>query len=78
MQIKNPLRLVRWTDRLDDYLNITLWQRGRIDVRVVDVLTAIGGVICVGWYAYTGGWFGALQGALAYVFCMMVGLWFLR
>ena len=78
MQIKIPLPIVRISDRLSDWLNITLWQRGRVDVRIVDVLTAAAGVVCVSWYAYTGGWFGALQGALAYVFCCMVGLWFLR
>jgi len=70
--------LVRTADRVTDWLNVSLYQRGRIDIRIVDILTAIGGVICVGWYAYTGGWLGALQGALAYVFCCMVGLWFLR
>ena len=78
MHIKIPLPIVRVTDRFGDYMNITLYQRSRIEVRVVDVLAAIGGVVCVGWYAYTGGWFGALQGALAYVFCCMVGLWILR
>ena len=75
MQIKIPMPLVRAADRLGDYLNIPLWQRGRIEIRNVDVWVAIGAIPCIGWYAYTGGWWGAVAGALLYIFVCMCSLW---
>ena len=75
MQIKIPLAVVRAADRFCDVANKTIWRRGKFDFRYVDAWTAVGGLFCVGYYFYFGGWFGALQGALLYILVCMIALW---
>jgi hypothetical protein len=77
IKIRLPRRVMQLSDRFGDWLNITLWQRGRIDLRIVDIFIAVGGVACVGWYAWTEGWWGVLKGTLGYIFMCMIGFWFL-
>lgn len=62
---------------MGDFLNITLYYKGGFfDVRVVDVLTFIGGVICVVWYYIAEGWLGAFKGGMMYLFVALCALWF--
>lgn len=65
------------SDKLGDFLNITLYYRGGFfDIRVLDVITNIGGVFCVVWYYFTQGLMGALQGGMLYLFIALCALWF--
>ena len=66
-----------FSDRLEDFLNIVLYYKGGfLDIRVVDVITATGGVICVVWYWLTQGWLNALKSGLLYLFMALCILWF--
>jgi hypothetical protein len=68
-------------DRFEDWANVPVFatQPGRsINIRRVDILLVIFGVICVGYYGWVEGWIGALKGALAYLMVMMTALWVLR
>ena len=78
MNIPIPRWLISAAEKFEDWANVPLWSRGETELRKIDVLIAAGFVICVSWYAYTGGWRGALTGAVAYIFAGMIGLWFLR
>jgi len=65
------------SDKLGDFLNITLYYRGGFfDIRVLDVITLLGGVLCVVWYYLTQGRLGALQGGMLYLFIALCALWF--
>jgi hypothetical protein len=65
------------SDKLGDFLNITLYYRGGFfDIRVLDVITLLGGVLCVVWYYLTQGLAGALQGGMLYLFIALCALWF--
>jgi hypothetical protein len=77
MKIPPPRWLSAANKRGADWIDVTIWRRGKIDLRRIDVLVSILGVLCVGWYGYVAGWRGALGGALMFTFCVMVGLWFL-
>ena len=80
MRIPIPPWLEQAAERFGDWANVVLWERGRLDLRRLDILIAIGFVGCVAWYAYSSPspWLGALTGAVAYLFAGMIGLWFLR
>ena len=72
------LRRVRIaSDRFGDFLNIAVYYRGGFfDIRVLDVITILGGVFCVVWYYLTQGLMGALQGGMLYLFVALCVLWF--
>ena len=60
---------------MDEWVNVPLYERGRIRVTQIDVLLVALGAVCVGYYWYTSGWMGALQGGLLYVMIVMITLW---
>ena len=62
-----------WTD----WVNVPIYERGRIRVTRIDVLLVVVGVLCTGYYWWTSGWMGALQGGLLYVMTVMIALWML-
>jgi hypothetical protein len=65
------------SDKFGDFLNITLYYKGGFfDIRVLDFITGLGGVVCVVWYYITEGWFGALKGGMLYLFITLCVLWF--
>ena len=65
------------SDKFGDFLNITLYYRGGFfDIRVLDVITIVGGVFCVVWYYVTESWLGALKGGMMYLFVALCALWF--
>jgi len=65
------------SDQMGDFLNITLYYRGgRLDVRVLDVVMALG---FAGFTAYTWlarGWLAAAQMAAMFVFTLLCVVWF--
>jgi len=75
VQIRVPVFLAkagilffRWGDR-------PLWRRRRFVARRIDLVLVIAGVICTAYYGWTTGWLGALTGALAFTFILMIALW---
>jgi hypothetical protein len=71
MQIKIPLRVIRWADAFADWLNVPLWGIRRVYI----IVAMLGAAQAVWWYdAY--GWWGALEAALMLVLVVMCALWF--
>jgi hypothetical protein len=58
-----------------DWINVPVYERGRIRITRIDVLLAVFGIVCVGYYWCTSGWMSALQGGLFYVMVVMMALW---
>jgi hypothetical protein len=70
----------RLYNRFEDWANNPLFppRAGRsLNPRRIDVLIALFGAICVGYYGWMEGLLGAAKGALAYAFVVMVALWLL-
>ena len=64
-------------DRIGDALNHTLYYRGgKLDIRVLDVVKALGflGFVAYAWLAR--GWLVALQMAVMFVFTFLCIYWF--
>jgi uncharacterized membrane protein YagU involved in acid resistance len=78
LRIPIPAWFLRGWDRFEDWSNVIVWERGKLYLVRLDVLSAIGFVFCVAYYWFTSGWRGALQGAAMYVFLSMIALWFFR
>jgi hypothetical protein len=76
--MKIPLpRMPRWFDRYMDWINEPIWTRGRLELRRIDVVVAIGFFVCVAYYWWAAGFLSALAGGLLYIFLAMVALWML-
>jgi uncharacterized membrane protein YccF (DUF307 family) len=76
MQIKIPHRVARWADDFGDFLNVVLYRRGQLVVRIVDVLVGTLGTVSTVWWYLESGWWGALQGVLMFILAMMAAFWF--
>jgi len=63
---------VAWA-HFQDYLNVPIYHKARR----IDVILAIGFLICVSYYWYVSGWQWAVIGGLMYILFLMVGLWFI-
>lgn len=72
MQIPLP-RMPQWFRRWLDWVNVPLYKR----MRRIDVIIGVAFIFCVGWYWFTTGWIGALQGGALFVFLAMCALWIL-
>lgn len=77
MKVPVPHFLATIFDAFGDWANVPIWQRGRLEVRRIDVILVLAGIFCVSWYGYTGGWQGALAGGAMYVLVAMTALWVL-
>jgi hypothetical protein len=77
MNIRIPRFVVRAWDRLGDWSNVPLWTRGRLEVRRIDIILALGFIGCVTWYAITAGWQTAIMGGVMYLVVMAMALWLL-
>jgi glucose-6-phosphate-specific signal transduction histidine kinase len=44
-------------------------------IRRIDLLLVALGIVCVGYYALTTGWQGAIVGGLLYILMVMMALW---
>jgi hypothetical protein len=53
---------MEWVDHWISWVNIPVYR----SIRRIDVLIAIGGLICTTWYAWTAGLQGAITGTLLY------------
>jgi hypothetical protein len=75
MRIPLPA-IPQWFNHLLDWVNVPFYKRDRFEVRRIDVALVFFGVACVSWYAWTGGWQGALVGGSMYVLVTMIVFWF--
>jgi len=78
MQIRIPMAVVKVCERIGDIVNIELYRKGNIDIRIIDILFVLGFIACTIYYYWIGDWKTAMTGALMYIFCGMLGLWFFR
>ena len=78
MRIYVPQQVEAVTAIFDVWANVPLYQRGRVEVRRIDILIAVTWIFCTVYYGGTGGWTGALTGFLAYAMVLMTALWVLR
>jgi len=80
MQIKIPLPqwVLRTWDKIGDWLNIPLWRRGKLELRIIDIIMVIMFIVCVSYYYHVGGWLLAAQGGAMFIFVSLVALWILR
>ena len=69
---------VAW-EPVEDWLNIAIYKRGRFEIRRIDVLIVLFGIICCLYYSYAyDSWLkGILIGGSVYILMVMIGLWFL-
>jgi hypothetical protein len=77
MQIKIPLRVVRWADAFGDWLNIILFSVRQFDIRIVDAIVGTVATISTVWWYLDYGWWGALESVLLFVLGAMISAWFL-
>lgn len=77
MKIRIPHFVVRAWDITGDWSNVAIYTRGNFEVRRIDIVLAVAGLACMGWYGYTSGWQGALLGGAMYVMVLMMALWIL-
>lgn len=75
--MKMPAVLVRAWDALGDWSNVTVYERGRIEVRRIDILMFVMGVLIFFYYLGFYGWQRAVMGELMYIMVVMVALWML-
>lgn len=66
--MKIPQRILDLNDRIGDVLNYTLIYDDGIDLRVLDVIVALGLVFCIIYYWRVNGAFAAVQGGALYAF----------
>lgn len=76
MQFRAPRFLTRAFDRLRLWGDKPVWRLKPLTIRRLDVLIALSGAICVGYYFWTGGWLLALQGAVLWLLVLMIVLYF--
>jgi hypothetical protein len=77
MNIRIPDIVVRVWDRMGDWNNVPIYTRGKIEIRRIDIILALGFVGSVAWYGYTMGWRGAVGGGIMYLVVMAMALWIL-
>ena len=67
MKIKIPSVVMRRVDWFGDWANVPIWIKGRLELRRLDLFVVAFFFLCVGWYWWTSGWMGALQGGALYL-----------
>jgi hypothetical protein len=76
MQITIPRRLVRTWDAFCVWGDPAVWQRGRLEVRRIDLLLVACFVLATSYYGYFAGWHGAVNGGLMFGFIAIGALLF--
>lgn len=75
--MKLPKVLLTASDRIGEALNYTLYYRGgKLDIRLLDVIIAVGCIAFTTYAFLTKGWVAAGQVTLMTVFVLMCVLWF--
>jgi glucose-6-phosphate-specific signal transduction histidine kinase len=71
MRITIPRRLASSWDAFCRWGDVNI-SRG---IRRIDLLLVALGIVCVGYYAMTAGWQGAIVGGMLYILMVMMALW---
>jgi hypothetical protein len=75
MQIKIPRPITRAWDAFCDWGDMPAWKRGRFEIRRLDVLTVVVGILATSFYVWVYDWRSGLIAAMLYVFGVMISLW---
>jgi len=75
VNIRIPRWLVAAWDAFGDWANVNVYERGKIEVRRIDLIVAIFFIIAVAYYGYTDGLIGALIGGAFFILVAMWALW---
>jgi hypothetical protein len=76
MNIPIPRFMVRAADAFIEWANVTIWERaGRFELRRIDLLLVTFFFVCVGYYYWSAGPMGALQGGAMYLALAALSLW---
>jgi hypothetical protein len=70
-----PPRVRAIFDRYLDWVNVAIWTRGRIEIRRLDVLLVLMGILIAIYYLVVYSWQTALIGIATYILMVMVALW---
>jgi uncharacterized membrane protein len=76
MNIRIPRWLVRACDVIANWTSVPIYERGWIRIVRVDILLVFFFFVCTGYYYWTSGWMGALQGGALYIFIALCAAWF--
>lgn len=77
MKIRIPRRAVTAFTAFVDWGDVPLASRGRFVFRRIDAVIIVAGVLCTAYYGFSGGWYGAAVGLLAFSFVALVASWLL-
>ena len=73
-----PAWMAKASEKVGDWVNVPVYKWGDgHEVRRVDVLLVLGGVLNFAWGYYTYGFFAGVKTVVAYIFVALVALWFL-
>lgn len=75
MNIPIPRFVVRAARAFEEWANVPMWERGRVELRRVDLMIAFFFFVCVVWYYHTQGLMGAIQGGAMYIAISALALW---
>jgi hypothetical protein len=64
----------RW-ERYTDWANVTIYERGRLEIRRLDIQLALMGVLIAVYYFLVYSWQTAVIGVATYALMVMVALW---
>jgi hypothetical protein len=74
MKIPIPRWLMRGVAAFEEWGNIPVWTRGRLQLRRLDIPLVLLGVLSTSYYGWLNGWTGAIFSLLAYVAMAALGL----
>lgn len=75
MRVGIPRWLVWAWDKLGDWSNVTVYERGKIEVRRLDIMLAVFGVGGFVYYFVVYNWQMAVLSVLTYAMVLMIAMW---
>jgi hypothetical protein len=75
IRIRVPRFLQKIWNILGDWSNVTIYQRGKIEIRRIDVILAIMGIGIAIYYLLVYSWQMAILGTGMYIMMVMMALW---
>jgi hypothetical protein len=76
VRIPIPRWIVRGAVAFEEWGNVPIWTRGRLQLRRLDVPLVLLCILTVAYYGWQNGWIGAMSSLIAYVAMSAVGLAF--
>jgi hypothetical protein len=69
-----PPKLVKALHWLDNWANLTVYEREWFEVRRLDFIIAAAFAFCIAWYGYWYGWQGAVAGGWMFIVTALAAL----